>query len=195
MHHVDVAGVLTDDECDVVVRTAEAQGMEAATVYGGEDHVDPDVRRAERTYLARTDPATTWLYDRLDDLLARAADHLGVGALAPVTEDVQVVRYGVGDHFQTWHSDAGTDRHGQRVLSVSVELSASDDHAGGDLEIAPGTVGLTRMLPKGGARVFRSQALHRVTPVTAGVRWALVAWTGSAQEPGRASTTRRTISG
>jgi PKHD-type hydroxylase len=46
------------------------------------------------------------------------------------------------------------------------------------LEIAPGTIGLPRTLPRGGARLFPSRAIHRVTPVTRGERWALVAWTG-----------------
>jgi PKHD-type hydroxylase len=34
------------------------------------------------------------------------------------------------------------------------------------------------LLPRGGARLFPSRAIHRVTPVTRGVRHALVAWTG-----------------
>jgi hypothetical protein len=29
----------------------------------------------------------------------------------------------VGDHFQSWHSDAGTDRYQERQISLSVELS------------------------------------------------------------------------
>ena len=65
----------------------------------------------------------------------------------------------------------------QRRISVSVELSEPGDYDGGVLEIAP-AVGVPRTLPRGGARLFRSRMIHRVTPVTRGVRDALVAWTG-----------------
>jgi PKHD-type hydroxylase len=100
-----------------------------------------------------------------------------------VFETIQVVRYGLGDHFQSWHSDAGTDRYYQRQISLSIELSDLADHDGGVLEIAPGTVGAARTLPRGGARLFPSRAIHRVTPVTRGERWALVAWTGLKEPP------------
>ncbi len=66
----------------------------------------------------------------------------------------------------------------RRLISVSVELSAPGDHEGGTLEIIPDTVGRTRTLARGGARFFPSKAIHRVTPVTRGLRHALVIWTG-----------------
>ncbi len=79
--------------------------------------------------------------------------------------------------------DAGTDRYFERQVSLSVELSDPADHDGGLLEIAPAMVGAPRTLPQGGARLFLSRAIHRVTPVTRGERWALVAWTGTRPSP------------
>ena len=90
---------------------------------------------------------------------------------------MQFLRYGLGGHFQSWHSDAGLDRFDERRISLSVELSDPGDYDGGVLEIAP-AVGSPRSLPRGGARLFPSRMIHRVTPVTRGVRHALVAWTG-----------------
>lgn len=166
-----------------MIELARRHGLEPATVYGASgDEVVAWLRRAERCHVARGE-APPWLFDRLDALFADAATHFDLVA-EPVFEAVQVVRYGRGDHFQSWHSDAGADRHWQRQVSLSAELSDLKDHDGGVLEIAPATVGAARTLPRGGARLFPSRAIHRVTPVTRGERWALVAWTGLKDSPG-----------
>lgn len=169
-------------ECEALIALAEAGTMAPAPVYGGgAEHLPAGyARRAMQSLQERRDE-TAWLFDRLDALFADAAAELGV-AVAPMAEPVQILRYAPGDHFQAWHSDAGIDRQDDRLLSVSVELSEPDDHVGGDLEIVPDLVGRRRTLPRGGARFFLSRAIHRVTPVTGGVRWALVNWTPPAPD-------------
>jgi PKHD-type hydroxylase len=163
-------------ECDTIVALALGTTLEPATVHdGAQDHVDLRHRQAERCHWPRA-AGGGWIHARLDALFAEAAEHFEL-AVDPLFEDVQFVRYGRGGHFQVWHSDAGTDRFDQRRISVSVELSEPGDYDGGVLEIAP-AVGVPRTLPRGGARLFRSRMIHRVTPVTRGVRDALVAWTG-----------------
>jgi PKHD-type hydroxylase len=163
-------------ECDAIVALGLAAALEPATVFeGGRDQVVPGLRQAERCYWPR-EVAGGWIHARLDALFAEAGALFDL-AVEPLFEDIQFVRYGVGDHFQTWHSDAGADRGEARLMSLSVELSEPGDYDGGVLEIAP-AVGLPRSLPRGGARLFPSRAIHRVTPVTRGVRHALVAWTG-----------------
>ncbi len=52
-------------------------------------------------------PGTAWIYERLDALFAEAAARFET-EVDPAFEDIQFVRYGVGAHFQTWHSDAGS---------------------------------------------------------------------------------------
>jgi PKHD-type hydroxylase len=173
----DVRDAFSDEECDALIALAEAAGLAPATTYGGRgETVDARVRAAETGYHPRGQ-ATAWVYERLDRLFAEAGPRLGVRP-APVAEPFQIVRYREGGHFASWHSDAGYDARASRRLSASVELSPPEAHDGGWLEIVPDTVGRGRDLPRGGARVFPSQALHRVTPVTRGLRYALVVWTG-----------------
>jgi len=173
----DLPDAFTAAQCDAMLRLGEAGAMEPATVWSGtRDHVDSRLRQAQRCHWRR-DVDTGWIFDLLDSIFAEAAARFEV-AVDPVFEEIQLVRYGVGDHFQSWHSDAGADRHWQRQISLSVELSDPQDHEGDVLEIVPATVGTARTLPRGGARIFLSRAIHRVTPVTRGVRHALVAWTG-----------------
>ena len=173
----DVPEAFTEAECDLLVALGERVGLVPATVWAGEgDRVDSSVRSARTSHHPRG-PETGWIYDRLDRLFAGAAGSFGL-AVGPVTEALQILRYDEGGHFRQWHSDAGYDSIGRRLVSVSVELSAPGEHEGGDLEIVPDTVGQRRTLGRGGARFFPSRAIHRVTPVTRGVRHAMVIWTG-----------------
>jgi PKHD-type hydroxylase len=173
----DVPEAFSAAECDALIALGERAGLAPATVWTpAGDSVVPTSRSAETSYHPRG-AETAWIYERLDRLFAEAGAAFGL-PVGPVTEPLQILRYGVGGHFQTWHSDAGYDRGEGRLVSVSVELSPLGEHEGGDLEIVPDTIGRARSLERGGARFFPSRALHRVTPVTRGLRWALVIWTG-----------------
>jgi PKHD-type hydroxylase len=172
-----VPDAFTAAECDAIAALGESGGDEGAPVWTELGYqVDADARDARTTLRAR-DAGTAWLFDRLDLLFARAADALGV-AVGPLSEPVQILRYDVGGHFQRWHTDGGLDLAAARVISVSVELSEASDYEGGLLEVVPELMGGARTLSRGGAMFFRSGALHHVTPVTRGMRRALVAWTG-----------------
>ncbi|HEX8193282.1 MAG TPA: 2OG-Fe(II) oxygenase [Allosphingosinicella sp.] len=165
----------SDAECDRLIALAEESALAPAPVYGaGGYRPDPALRDVLHAYRPRSE-ATLWIYERLDALFAEAGAALGI-AVAPMAEPLQLLRYEAGSHFQAWHGDAGYDKQRERVISVSVELSAAADHDGGDLEIMPVLLGPGNRLPRGGARFFRSQAVHRVTPVTRGRRYALVNW-------------------
>lgn len=171
-----VAHAFTPAECDAIVALADGGGA-AAPVWGdGGYQVDPSQRDVPTSLHPRA-AANAWLFDRLDALFAEAAAlfQLPVG---PIAEPIQILRYDVGNHFQTWHTDSGRDAHERRRISMSVELSERADYDGGELEIVPQRVGMARTLPRGAAQLFPSRALHRVTPVTRGRRWSLVAWTG-----------------
>lgn len=161
-------------ECDAIIALGGAAPMEDGPLYGGDGRQVDKTRRDVRSRLVARAEAP-WLFDRLDALFARGAEEFGL-PVGPVSEAIQVLRYDEGGHFAMWHTDAGVDA--QRRISVSVELSQRADYAGGELEVAPDLVGRERTLPRGSAQLFPSRALHRVTPVTSGTRWALVAWTG-----------------
>ena len=175
--YLAIPDAFTAAECDAIVAMSMAEEPQAGPVWmAGAYGLDAKARSVRATLHARgfdTQP----LFNRLDSLFARAADEFGL-PVGPVSEEIQLLRYGVGDHFSRWHSDSGTDRGDRRRISMSVELSQPGDYEGGLLEIAPETVARPRTMPRGGAHLFPSRALHRVTPVTRGVRWSLVAWTG-----------------
>ncbi len=175
--YLAVPSAFTHEQCDAIIALSSA-GSDAAPVWAdGGYAVDRSQRDVPTCLVARAD-ANAWLFDRLDRLFADAAQAFAL-PVGPIAEPVQILRYDQGCHFQTWHSDAGLDAQERRRISMSVELSERDDYAGGELEIVPDRVGCLRTLPRGSAQLFPSRALHHVTPVTRGRRWALVAWTGA----------------
>jgi PKHD-type hydroxylase len=75
----------------------------------------------------------------------------------------------------TWHQDwnnSGTPRK----LSLVVQLSDPSEYEGGDLQIMSGAEPTTVDKGLGKVVLFPSFMLHRVTPVTKGIRRSLVVW-------------------
>lgn len=89
------------------------------------------------------------------------------------TEPVQLAEYRVGDEYD-WHLDIGPYAAALRKLSLSVQLTDPGEYEGGDLEIRGVSGGELRA--PGTVIIFPSFLLHRVTPVTRGIRRSLVAW-------------------
>jgi len=79
-----------------------------------------------------------------------------------------------------WHIDASpADRHTPRKLSFAMLLSDPSEFEGGEFQVK--TINdevQTLDCRKGRAWFFPSYTLHRVAPVTKGVRRSLVLWVG-----------------
>ena len=175
--YLALADAFSDPECDRIIALSDGAPTEAGPLYGGSGRqVDRAQRDVRSSLVSRAD--APWLFARLDALFAAAAVEFGL-AVGPLSEVIQVLLYGEGGHFRMWHTDAGADSGERRLISMSVELSDPADYEGGDLEVVPDLVGRARTLSRGGVHLFPSRALHRVTPVIRGERWALVAWTGA----------------
>ena len=170
----------TAEECDRLIAMGAVAAAQPGPVYSGDGYGVDRGQRDVCTTLHVRDDSNLWLFERLDMLFAAAAEPLEL-PVGPIGEPIQILRYDVGSHFATWHSDAGLDAPDRRRISLSIELSEREDYDGGELEVVPERVGLPRTLPRGSAQVFPSRTLHRVTPVTRGRRWSLVAWTGAPQ--------------
>jgi len=78
-----------------------------------------------------------------------------------------------------WHLDIG--KESTRKLSIIVQLSSPDEYEGGELQLKMGPEPTNIPKQKGFITVFPSFLLHRVTPVTKGLRKSLVWWVGGSQ--------------
>jgi len=95
-------------------------------------------------------------------------------------EPAQLSLYKAKDkgHYD-WHVDCGIKGAVPRKLSLTILLSDPDDFNGGNLELKTVNDNPITVEPvQGRAYFFPSYTLHRVTPVTKGVRRSLVMWIG-----------------
>jgi len=80
-----------------------------------------------------------------------------------------------GGHFD-WHVDQG-DLIKSRKLSLSLQLTDPSEYDGCELQLHGERRIETAPKSRGTVVVFPSYVLHRVTPITRGIRRALVVWT------------------
>lgn len=90
-------------------------------------------------------------------------------------------RYGIGETYG-FHVDAAIMRIPDTVdvlrsdVSATIFLSEPDEYEGGELVIATEFGEKIVKLSAGSAVVYSSGSLHKVTPVTAGERYAAITW-------------------
>jgi len=72
--------------------------------------------------------------------------------------------------------DVGEANYEPRKISLSLQLSEPSDYEGGELVLQAGDSERVAEKARGTLIAFPSFVLHRVRPVTAGVRKSLVIW-------------------
>ncbi|MFP4002938.1 MAG: 2OG-Fe(II) oxygenase [Alphaproteobacteria bacterium] len=166
--------LLSGDECADLAGAVQAHAGHAATV--SEGAIDGTARQGMIHWLAWPDvnPQTARKLIAFAEEARRRFAIRGIDQF----ERVQISRYSSsgGGHFD-WHQDSeDLPQATVRKLSVSVQLSPASSYEGGELELrgGDGVIGVPRA--QGCGVAFRSSLIHRVTPVTQGVRWSMVWW-------------------
>lgn len=120
-----------------------------------------------------------WLFDKLMHMMEIANNELWNFNLQSLTDDIQYTEY-LGDEegFYDWHLDLGPDELSLRKVSLVVLLSDPSEYEGGELQLKRGKDEISVPNDKGNVILFPSYILHRVTPVTSGLRKSLVLWGG-----------------
>jgi PKHD-type hydroxylase len=117
-----------------------------------------------------------WLYDKFIDMTDIANKKMWNLELVGMTEKIQYSHYeGDGSHY-SWHMDIGQGHAVRRKISIAVQLSDPKDYEGGDFEFMLRADKTVVPRNKGAVVLFPSFMLHKVTPVTKGLRKSLVAW-------------------
>jgi PKHD-type hydroxylase len=177
---------LTKEEVDKVIALAsELPEAERATTIG--DEKGGSVRSSMVKWIPRNNSNWDWLYERMMNLSVEANDTLWRFDLRTALEAIQYTEYYASEngHYD-WHQDIGIGvLPSKRKVSITIQLSESDDYEGGELLICVGSNGNgeldnNRVCPrgKGVGVLFPSYMMHRVTPVTKGTRKSLVLWVG-----------------
>ena len=123
-----------------------------------------------------------WLYDRLMECITEANDVMWNFDLHGLTDSIQYTEYdGTEEGFYGWHVDIGPRELALRKVSLVVQLSDPSEYEGGELHLKTGSGETTTPNMRGTVIVFPSYLLHRVTPVTSGLRKSLVLWAGGSR--------------
>jgi PKHD-type hydroxylase len=164
--------VFSDEELERVNAIGMALLPEAAQV-GTE--VDVDYRRSKVSWI-QLNAETEWIFSRLGYVISSLNGQFYGFSLYGFVEGLQYTVYEEDNEgCYDWHVDWNSATS-QRKLSVVVQLSDPTEYEGGDLQVLTSKNPTDVEKAKARAAVFPSFILHRVTPVTKGVRRTLVAW-------------------
>jgi len=115
-----------------------------------------------------------WIYNRIWEQAILANEELWGFDIIGYKDEAQYTQYTAPDGKYDWHLDMNGDGINHRKISVICALK--DDYEGGGVELKTGRDAELVNLSKGQAILFPSFYLHRVLPVTKGVRKSLVQW-------------------
>ena len=173
---------LTEQEINRIITAPEWDRLENAVV-GGQDNnsvLNTDIRTSEVAWMNKSSYNEP-LWDRLSTVVAEVNRRYFHFDLYGFYEPFQLGMYRAENqgHYD-WHTDmAMTDNNVPRKLSMSLLLNDPSEFEGGNLEIKGiNNEPMNLELKKGRAWFFPSWVLHRVTPITRGVRKSLVVWVG-----------------
>ena len=163
------SGYFSREECRQILSLSENLLQKEGVV--GSEYKQSESRRSQVKFLH---PATEtrWIFQKLEMVLRNVNQSYNFNLLG-FYEGVQIATYTMDGHYD-WHTDLGSKSNSTRKLSISVQLSDSNDYTGGDLEF----INLFDPSPReiGSVIVFPAYLVHRVTPVTKGIRKSMVSW-------------------
>jgi PKHD-type hydroxylase len=176
---------LTPEELKFLYYTDEWQTLQDAQI-GGVDtlgQVNPHIRNSSVCWMSKNEKNAV-IWDKIVNTICEVNRRFFQFDLTGCYEPAQLTLYtGTQQGKYNWHTDASnTDSGIPRKLSMTLLLSDTKDFQGGDLEFMVSSDQIQIAQQKlGRAWFFPSWMLHRVTPVTSGVRKSLVLWIGGPQ--------------
>ena len=168
-------GGFSDEEIENIIKLGENRNPLTAKVDNG--RVVRDIRVSNTSWIDLKEDSQ-WLYDKIADIIIRLNFQYYKFDLTGLYEHMQFTIYEGNElgHYD-WHLDGGGNTHTiPRKLSFVLQLSDPNDYEGGELQIMTSVNPMTVRKEKGFVVVFPSFTLHRVTPVTKGIRKTLVVW-------------------
>lgn len=167
----------SDSQINDIIRIGDSLIPRNATVGGTKEGEDISEIRKSKTSWISLNNDTSWLYDSLAYITRQLNGQFYDFDLSGFVEDFQYTVYdGSGDHY-SWHIDKGfMNSISPRKLSIVLQLTDPSEYEGGDLEFYLAPTPVKAKKQKGLLYAFPSWVLHRVTPVTSGIRRSLVIW-------------------
>jgi PKHD-type hydroxylase len=180
-------GLFTDEELELVKGYCDTLELDTASTVGknGEMDFENPARKSDIAWI-RPNDENMWIFERFTWVIEKLNDRFYEFNL----NGFEVIQYTVynedGQQRYDLHMDTilGTDKSMDlpetRKLSLSMVLSDPSEYEGGQFQMQTGSPEEDKLMTveqlKGRVIGFPSFLLHRVTPVTKGIRKSLVIW-------------------
>jgi PKHD-type hydroxylase len=164
----------TPEEMVKIIKIGESLYQIPAKTVGDDGEVVSNYRKSEISWI-NNNPETEWIFQKISEYAIMANKEMWNFDIWDYQDQLQYTKYyGDGGHYD-WHADLGPGIS-NRKLSCVLQLSTPEEYEGGVLQMNPG--GNILEVPKGLGTLcfFPSFLLHRVTPLSSGVRKSLVTW-------------------
>lgn len=170
-------GAFTEGELDKIIAHGDSLTTDKATLAGRDIKEEYSEIRITRTAWIKPSLETKWIYDRMQSVARMLNDRIWQFDITGFSEDFQYTVYqgNEGGHYD-WHVDQG-DLAKRRKLTLSLQLSDPSQYEGCELQLHGANRIDTAPKTRGALVAFPSYVLHRVTPITRGIRKSLVVWT------------------
>lgn len=175
-------GFLTHDEINLLLAQPEWLKLQDGCVggSGGSSEVNEHIRASQVAWIgAKPELQTIW--EKMSIAVAEVNRRFFHFDLTGFHEPMQLGLYTEEQkgHYD-WHTDAApSDNNVPRKLSLAMLLSDPSEFEGGEFQVKTNNdQAQTLECQRGRAWFFPSYTLHRVAPVTKGVRRSLVLWVG-----------------
>jgi PKHD-type hydroxylase len=158
------------EECQTIINIAKDKGL-----IKGKTKEESDVRDSKVSWLYPVDNID-WVFRRVTDITLNLNERFFKFDLFGINEGFQFTNYEAPSGKYGKHVDRSTNL-AVRKLSISIQLTNSEEYEGGELKLYDGEEEGTVMSKEQGTLIiFPSYVLHEVMPVTKGERNSLVTW-------------------
>jgi len=162
---------LTVEECSIILEKykLELKLEQAEVTINGVDTSSESMRKSSVGFIDNIEILDGKIKTKLEELIK--VKGFKVTGLGPY----QFTEYKVGG-FYDWHTDS-SDIYKNRFVSIVLQLNNEYDGGCLELNVGDGNKNIIKLEKGiGNLCIFYSNLLHRVTPVTEGVRYSLVNW-------------------
>lgn len=163
------------DELEKIIELGESSDLYEAPLTGIFSVQNLEVRNSKISWIEYSED-TEWIYEKLFNYCKIANETMGWDFdIDGIYEPLQYTIYDdeSGNHF--WYPDLD-EKTPNRKISMVLELSTPEEYNDGDLQFNLGGLILNVDKQIGNLTIFPSYILHRVLPITLGVKRQLVLW-------------------
>tara|TARA_Y100000296_G_scaffold68192_1_gene81256 strand:+ start:899 stop:1504 length:606 start_codon:yes stop_codon:yes gene_type:complete len=177
-------GAFSEEELDEISVICKELTLEPSTITGMDNMTEEEAAAMRNNNVAWLPPTkrTDFIYKVFSKTISKVNSAHFRFDLSGMFEELQYSEYAVGEHFNAWHADnfdGGMPTYDlPRKFTLSMQMSRPEEYEGGDLQLRYGQTPVTAERNHGHMVFFPSTTLHRVKPVTKGMRKSLVAWAG-----------------